>query len=37
MVRICKEDSFRQRQGFEILLTLAKGSSGQRQMAPPYF
>ncbi len=33
MVRICKEESFHQRQGFEILLTLAKGSPEQRQMA----
>ena len=33
MVRICKEESFHQRQGFEILLTLAKGSPEQRAMA----
>ncbi len=33
MVRICKEESFHQRQGFEILLTLAKGSPEQRDMA----
>lgn len=33
MVRICKEESFHQRQGFEILLTLAKGSDEQRAMA----
>jgi ring-1,2-phenylacetyl-CoA epoxidase subunit PaaA len=33
MVRICKEESFHQRQGFEILLTLANGSPEQRQMA----
>lgn len=33
MVRICKEESFHQRQGFDILLTLAKGSSEQRAMA----
>jgi ring-1,2-phenylacetyl-CoA epoxidase subunit PaaA len=32
MVRICKEESFHQRQGFEILLTLAKGSAEQREM-----
>lgn len=32
MVRICKEESFHQRQGFEILLTLAKGSPEQREM-----
>ncbi len=33
MVRICKEESFHQRQGFDILLTLAKGSPEQRAMA----
>lgn len=33
MVRICKEESFHQRQGFEILLTLSKGSEAQRHMA----
>lgn len=33
MVRVCKEESFHQRQGFEILLTLGKGSEAQRQMA----
>lgn len=33
MVRICKEESFHQRQGFEILLTLAQGSEEQRAMA----
>lgn len=33
MVRICKEESFHQRQGFEILLTLANGSPEQRDMA----
>ncbi len=33
MVRVCKEESFHQRQGFEILLTLSKGSEEQRQMA----
>jgi ring-1,2-phenylacetyl-CoA epoxidase subunit PaaA len=32
MVRICKEESFHQRQGFEILLTLSKGSAAQRAM-----
>ncbi|ULQ51378.1 1,2-phenylacetyl-CoA epoxidase subunit PaaA [Flavihumibacter fluvii] len=32
MVRICKEESFHQRQGFEILLTLSKGTPAQRQM-----
>jgi len=33
MVRICKEESFHPRQGFEILLTLANGSPEQRTMA----
>ena len=33
MVRICKEESFHQRQGFEILLTLMQGSPAQRKMA----
>ena len=33
MVRICKEESFHQRQGYEIMLTLVKGSDAQRAMA----
>jgi ring-1,2-phenylacetyl-CoA epoxidase subunit PaaA len=33
MVRICKEESFHNRQGYEILLTLAKGSPEQKAMA----
>ncbi len=33
MVRICKEESFHQRQGFEILLTLMQGTPAQREMA----
>jgi ring-1,2-phenylacetyl-CoA epoxidase subunit PaaA len=33
MVRICREESFHQRQGFEIMLTLARGSGSQRAMA----
>ena len=33
MVRICKEESFHQRQGFELLHTLAHGSEAQRAMA----
>ena len=33
MVRICKEESFHQRQGFEILLTLMRGTDAQRRMA----
>ncbi len=32
MVRICKEESFHQRQGFEILLVLSRGSQAQRRM-----
>ena len=33
MVRICKEESFHQRQGFEIMLTLTQGTPAQRAMA----
>jgi len=33
MVRICKEESFHQRQGFEIMLALARGTPEQRRMA----
>ncbi|MCK1817603.1 1,2-phenylacetyl-CoA epoxidase subunit A [Streptomyces sp. XM4011] len=33
MVRICKEESFHQRQGYELLLALAKGTDAQRAMA----
>jgi ring-1,2-phenylacetyl-CoA epoxidase subunit PaaA len=32
MVRICKEESFHQRQGFDILLTLSNGSDAQKAM-----
>lgn len=32
MVRICKEESFHQRQGFEILLTLSRGNEAQKAM-----
>lgn len=32
MVRICKEESFHQRQGFEILLTLSRGTQEQKEM-----
>lgn len=32
MVRICKEESFHQRQGYEILLTLSRGSEEQKAM-----
>ncbi|HVU61466.1 MAG TPA: 1,2-phenylacetyl-CoA epoxidase subunit PaaA [Mycobacteriales bacterium] len=33
MKRICKEESFHQRQGFDILLTLCRGTDAQRAMA----
>jgi ring-1,2-phenylacetyl-CoA epoxidase subunit PaaA len=33
MVRICKEESFHQRQGYEIMLALCRGSAEQRAMA----
>lgn len=33
MVRICKEESFHQRQGYEIMLTLANGTEEQKEMA----
>jgi len=33
MVRICKEESFHMRQGYELLLTLCRGSEQQRAMA----
>nr|WP_051266248.1 1,2-phenylacetyl-CoA epoxidase subunit PaaA [Gulosibacter molinativorax] len=33
MVRICKEESFHQRQGWEILYTLSNGTPAQKQMA----
>ncbi len=33
MIRICKEESFHQRQGFEIMLTLCRGTPEQKQMA----
>ena len=32
MVRICKEESFHQRQGFDTLLALSRGSEGQKAM-----
>ncbi|HRF27341.1 MAG TPA: 1,2-phenylacetyl-CoA epoxidase subunit A [Ferruginibacter sp.] len=32
MVRICKEESFHQRQGFEILLVLSRGTEAQKAM-----
>ena len=33
MVRICKEESFHQRQGYELLLALCRGSDKQKAMA----
>ncbi|HVV75770.1 MAG TPA: 1,2-phenylacetyl-CoA epoxidase subunit PaaA [Mycobacteriales bacterium] len=33
MKRICKEESFHQRQGFDILVTLCRGTDAQRAMA----
>ena len=33
MVRICKEESFHQRQGYEIMLTLCRGSDEQKALA----
>ncbi len=33
MVRICREESFHQRQGFEIMLTLCRGNAEQKEMA----
>jgi ring-1,2-phenylacetyl-CoA epoxidase subunit PaaA len=37
MVRICKEESFHQRQGFEIMLTLSRGTPEQQRMAQDAF
>jgi ring-1,2-phenylacetyl-CoA epoxidase subunit PaaA len=33
MIRVCKEESFHQRQGYEIVLTLCRGSDEQKAMA----
>ncbi|EAR22905.1 Phenylacetate-CoA oxygenase, PaaG subunit [Nitrococcus mobilis Nb-231] len=33
MRRICKEESFHQRQGYEIMLTLCRGTAAQKRMA----
>ena len=33
MIRICKEESFHQRQGYEIMLTLSRGTAQQKAMA----
>jgi ring-1,2-phenylacetyl-CoA epoxidase subunit PaaA len=32
MIRICKEESFHQRQGYELLMTMMRGTSAQREM-----
>jgi ring-1,2-phenylacetyl-CoA epoxidase subunit PaaA len=32
MIRICKEESFHQRQGYELLMTMMQGTYAQRQM-----
>ncbi len=33
MIRVCKEESFHQRQGYEIMLTLCRGTDAQKAMA----
>lgn len=33
MIRVCKEESFHQRQGYEIIMTLARGTEDQKKMA----
>ena len=33
MVRVCKEESFHQRQGYEIMMTLCNGTEAQKKMA----
>jgi ring-1,2-phenylacetyl-CoA epoxidase subunit PaaA len=33
MIRVCKEESFHQRQGYEIMMTLARGTPEQHEMA----
>jgi ring-1,2-phenylacetyl-CoA epoxidase subunit PaaA len=33
MIRVCKEESFHQRQGYEIMVTLCRGTAAQRAMA----
>jgi ring-1,2-phenylacetyl-CoA epoxidase subunit PaaA len=33
MVRVCKEESFHQRQGFDIMLTLCRGTAAQKALA----
>ena len=33
MIRVCKEESFHQRQGYDIMVELSKGSEAQKAMA----
>src|SRR5207302_10508519 len=33
MIRVCKEESFHQRQGYEIMIALANGTAEQKRMA----
>lgn len=33
MIRICKEESFHQRQGFDVMMKMAQGSDAQKRMA----
>jgi len=33
MIRVCKEESFHQRQGYDIMMSLCKGTPEQKQMA----
>lgn len=33
MIRVCKEESFHQRQGYEIMMALARGSEDQKELA----
>jgi ring-1,2-phenylacetyl-CoA epoxidase subunit PaaA len=37
MVRVCKEESFHQRQGFEIMMALTNGNDAQKRMAQDAF
>ncbi len=32
MIRVCKEESFHQRQGYELLMTMMRGTDAQRRM-----
>jgi ring-1,2-phenylacetyl-CoA epoxidase subunit PaaA len=37
MIRICKEESFHQRQGFELMLALCNGTASQKELAQAAF